>query len=160
MLGRVYREHAIPTISVGYGCVHVLVRPVGWYHPLGLTGRARRYRRCAMALMIDKPLLSRVVGQASRRGLILRVPSGNSLLESVETWMSAEDGDIVRSTTRRTFEGGEAELSIALHPAAPPGVLSAGGAGRRAPPARSPGPRAGVPPAARPPPPRSARGAV
>jgi hypothetical protein len=83
-----------------------------------------------MALMIDKPLLSRVVGQASRRGLILRVPSGNSLLESVETWMSAEYGDTVRSTTRRTLEGGEAELSIALHPAAPPVVLSAGDSGR------------------------------
>jgi len=83
-----------------------------------------------MAMMVDTPLLSRVVGQASRRGLILRVPSGDSLLESVETWLSAEYGDTVRSMTRRTLEGGEAELSVALHPAATPLVLSAGDSGR------------------------------
>ena len=54
-----------------------------------------------MATMIVSPLLARVVGQASRRGLILRVPSGESLLESVETWLLAEYGDSVRSITRR-----------------------------------------------------------
>jgi hypothetical protein len=83
-----------------------------------------------MASMIELPLLSRVVGQASRRGLIPRVASGDSLLQSVETWLSAEYRDTVRSMTRSTLEGGEAELSVALHPAAPPLVLSAGDSGR------------------------------
>jgi hypothetical protein len=83
-----------------------------------------------MATMIVSPLLARVVGQASRRGLILRVPSGESLLESVEAWLLAEYGDLVRSMSRRTLEGGEAELSVALHPAATPLVISAGESGR------------------------------
>ena len=72
-----------------------------------------------MATMIVSPLLARVVGQASRRGLILRVPSGESLLESVEAWLLAEYGDSVRSMSRRAIEGGDAELTVALHPAAP-----------------------------------------
>jgi len=83
-----------------------------------------------MATMIVSPLLARVVGQASRRGLILRVPSGESLLESVETWLLAEYGDSVRSMSRRVIEGGDAELAVALHPAAPELVMSANESGR------------------------------
>ena len=83
-----------------------------------------------MATMIVSPLLARVVGQASRRGLILRVPSGESLLESVESWLLAEYGDSVRSMSRRVIEGGDAELTVALHPAAPEMVVSANETGR------------------------------
>ena len=83
-----------------------------------------------MATMIVSPLLARVVGQASRRGLILRVPSGESLLESVEAWLLAEYGDSVRSMSRRVIEGGDAELTVALHPAAPELVMSANESGR------------------------------
>ena len=83
-----------------------------------------------MATIIVSPLLARVVGQASRRGLILRVPSGDALLESVEAWLTAEYGDSVRSISRRALEGGDAELTVALHPAAPPLVISAGESGR------------------------------
>ena len=83
-----------------------------------------------MATMIRSPLLARVVGQASRRGMILRVPSGDSLLGSVEAWLLAEYGEMVRSTMRRTLEGGDAELSVALHPAAPDLLVSAGDTGR------------------------------
>jgi hypothetical protein len=83
-----------------------------------------------MATMIVSPLLARVVGQASRRGLILRVPSGESLLESVENWLLAEYGDSVRSMSRRVIEGGDAELTVALHPAAPELVMSANESGR------------------------------
>ena len=83
-----------------------------------------------MATMIVSPLLARVVGQASRRGLILRVPSGESLLESVEAWLLAEYGDSVRSMSRRAIEGGDAELTVALHPAAPELVMSANETGR------------------------------
>ena len=83
-----------------------------------------------MATMIVSPLLARVVGQASRRGLILRVPSGESLLESVETWLLAEYGDSVRSMSRRVIEGGDAELTVAVHPAASELVMSANESGR------------------------------
>ncbi len=83
-----------------------------------------------MATMIRSPLLAHVVGQASRRGMILRVPSGDSLLGSVESWLVAEYGEIVRSTTRRTLDDGDAELTVALHPAAPNLVMTAGDTGR------------------------------
>ena len=80
--------------------MHVLLGPGGWYDP---HGPGRRHAAVSsirpMATMIVSPLLARVVGQASRRGLILRVPSGDALLESVEAWLLAEYGDSVRSMT-------------------------------------------------------------
>ncbi len=102
-----------------------LVRPA-W----SVQGALALWSDRPMATMIVSPLLARVVGQASRRGLILRVPSGESLLESVETWLLAEYGDSVRSMSRRVIEGGDAELSVALHPAAPELVMSANESGR------------------------------
>lgn len=76
------------------------------------------------------PLLAHVVGQASRRGLILRVPSADSLVGVVEAWLIAEYADAVRSTRRRTLATDEVELSVALHPAARDLVLTASDAGR------------------------------
>ncbi|HEX6868070.1 MAG TPA: hypothetical protein VF119_04650 [Candidatus Limnocylindrales bacterium] len=83
-----------------------------------------------MSMMITDTLRTQVAGQASRRGLIMRVPSGDSLLESVEAWLLAEYGDAVRSVTRRPVEGGDAELSVALHPGAPNLMISASDTGR------------------------------
>jgi hypothetical protein len=71
-----------------------------------------------MATMMVSPLFARVGGQASRRGLIPRVPSGDSLLGEIEAWMTAGYADAVRSTSRRVLENGEAQLAVALHPAA------------------------------------------
>jgi hypothetical protein len=82
-----------------------------------------------MATMIRTSIAARVGGQASRRGMILRVPSGDSLLGSVEAWLLAEYAELVRSTSRRTTETGEAELTVDLHPAAPALVLTANDAG-------------------------------
>ena len=81
-------------------------------------------------MMIANTLRAQVVGQASRRGLIMRVPSGESLLESVEAWLLAEYGEAVRSATRRAVEGGDAELSVALHPGAANLLISASDTGR------------------------------
>lgn len=83
-----------------------------------------------MATMSVSPLRAHVAGQASRRGMILRVPSANSLLGSVEAWLVTGYGDAVRSITRRTLDGGDIELSVALHPAASDLVLVAGESGR------------------------------
>ena len=80
--------------------------------------------------MLISPLLAHVVGQASRRGLILRVPSGDSLLDTVEAWLLGEYSEAVRSTRRRTLETGDAELTVALHPAARDFVITASDAGR------------------------------
>lgn len=76
------------------------------------------------------PLAARVVGQASRRGLIPRVPTGERLLADVETWLTAGYPDLVRSSLRSTPVEGEARLETSLHPAARNLVLTASDAGR------------------------------
>lgn len=83
-----------------------------------------------MAMTFVSPLRAHVVGQASRRGMILRVPSADSLLDSVETWLTTEYGDAVRSTSRKTLDDGDIGLSVALHPAAPDLLLVATDSGR------------------------------
>ena len=83
-----------------------------------------------MATVMVSSLTARVAGQASRRGLILRVPSGESLLADVETWLTTEYPDAVSATRRRTTETGEAELSAALHPVAPELVMTASDSGQ------------------------------
>ena len=75
-------------------------------------------------------LAARVSGQASRRGLILRQPTGERLLADVEAWLLAEYPDAVRSTTRRAGPGGVATLAVELHPAAPAVLLEAADSGR------------------------------
>jgi hypothetical protein len=75
-------------------------------------------------------LAARVSGQASRRGLILRQPTGERLLADVEAWLRVEYPDAVRSTTRRAGPDGVATLSVDLHPAAPAVVLEAADSGR------------------------------
>ena len=82
-----------------------------------------------MATMMVSSLMARVSGQASRRGLVLRVPSGESLLGDVEAWLTAEYPDAVGSTRRRMLETGEAELSVALHPVAPEFTVTASDSG-------------------------------
>jgi len=80
--------------------------------------------------MLTRPLLARVAGQASRRGMIPRVPSGDSLVSAVEAWLTTAYPDAVRSTRRRTLQSGETELAVVLHPAAPELVLTASDNGR------------------------------
>jgi len=80
--------------------------------------------------MVVHPLAARVVGQASRRGLIPRVPAADRLLADVESWLVAGYPDLVRSTRRSAPADGEARLEVSLHPAAPSLVLTATDAGR------------------------------
>ncbi|OGO53584.1 MAG: hypothetical protein A2Z32_10555 [Chloroflexi bacterium RBG_16_69_14] len=80
--------------------------------------------------MVVHPLAARVVGQASRRGLIPRVPTGDRLLADVETWLTTNHPDLVRSTQRSTPAEGDARLDVSLHPAAPALVLTASETGR------------------------------
>ena len=80
--------------------------------------------------MVVHPLAAHVAGQASRRGLIPRVPTADRLLADVETWLTANHPDLIRSTGRSTPAEGEASLDVALHPAARALVLTATDAGR------------------------------
>ena len=80
--------------------------------------------------MVVHPFAARVVGQASRRGLIPRVPTAERLLTDVEAWLTAGYADLVRSTQRSTPADGEARLEVSLHPAARNLVITATDAGR------------------------------
>ena len=72
-----------------------------------------------MASLLDRQLIARATGQASRRGLILRQPSGEQLLADVEAWLLVEYPDAVRRTHLRPTGDDQAQLTVALHPAAP-----------------------------------------
>jgi hypothetical protein len=54
-----------------------------------------------VASLLDRQLIARATGQASRRGLILRQPSGEQLLADVEAWLLVEYPDAVRRTHLR-----------------------------------------------------------
>jgi hypothetical protein len=69
-------------------------------------------------------------GLAQKRGLIPRVPDGDKLLAEAAVWLTGEYPDAVRSTRQRTLPGGEAALSVDLHPAVAPFVLTANDEGR------------------------------
>lgn len=60
----------------------------------------------------------RLVGQASKRGLVPRLPTPEALLTDIEAWLVAEAADTA-GPSRRTGEGtDEPGLRVLLHPAA------------------------------------------
>ncbi len=82
--------------------------------------------------MVSKLLSSlevRLEGQASKRGLIPRMPGGERLLADVADWLTAEYPEEVRSSRQRTLPSGDAELHVDLHPAAPDLFLTASDSG-------------------------------
>ena len=74
-------------------------------------------------------LAIRISGQAAKRGLIKRHPSGERLLSDAEAWIRAEHADTVRSLRCGLTPTGEAELVADLHPAADPMILTASDGG-------------------------------
>ena len=80
--------------------------------------------------MVVPRLEAKVGGQAQRRGLIPRTPSGERLLADATIWLTGEYSDAVRSTRQRSLDSGATELAIDLHPAAPPLLITVEGAGR------------------------------
>ena len=87
--------------------------------------------------MVVQPLAAHLVGQASRRGLIPRVPTADRLLADTETWLAATYPDLVRGVRRSGpvtgddgESSGEAKLAVSLHPAARDLVLVANDTGR------------------------------
>jgi len=71
-----------------------------------------------------------VVGHASKRGLIPRVPSADQLIGDAERWLTVEYPEIVRSPRRQQTPTGEPQLIVSLHPAAPEASVTAGEGGR------------------------------
>jgi len=76
------------------------------------------------------PLAVQVIGQASKRGIIPRVPSAERLLADIEQWLLTEYPDLVRSSRSQALASGDKELLVDLHPAAPPAVFEATDGGR------------------------------
>jgi hypothetical protein len=71
----------------------------------------------------------RLEGQASKRGLIPRMPGGERLLADAAAWLTSEYPDQVRSARQHTLPSGDAQLQVALHPATPDLWLAADDAG-------------------------------
>jgi hypothetical protein len=71
----------------------------------------------------------RVAGQASKRGLIPRVPAPDKLIADARAWVETEYGTFVRSA-RVGGTTGCPELLLDLHPAAEPITLTADDEGR------------------------------
>jgi hypothetical protein len=71
----------------------------------------------------------RVEGQASKRGMIPRMPAPDKLLADAQAWVEAEYGSIVRNAAV-VSQGSCPELRLQLHPAAAAVTLTAGEDGR------------------------------
>ena len=106
-----------------------VVRP-RWYKRRGRTRGARGYGRGSVTTNVADALGVSLGGLAQKRGLIPRVPDGDKLLAEAAVWLTGEYPDAVRSTRQRTLPGGEAALSVDLHPAVAPFVLTANDEGR------------------------------
>ncbi len=76
------------------------------------------------------PLAVQVVGQASKRGIIPRVPSAERLSADIGRWLLAEYPDLVRSSRSRAVPSGEMELLVDLHPAASAASFTTADSGR------------------------------
>lgn len=77
-----------------------------------------------MGTAVATRLEARVGGQVQKRGLIPRTPPGERVLADAVVWLNGEYADAVRSTRQRTLAPGETELTVDLHPAAPPSSSS------------------------------------
>ncbi len=61
-----------------------------------------------------------VVGEAARRGLVPRLPTGQGLMADAGTWLASDAHDLVRSVRVDPADGGAASLFVDVHPAAFP----------------------------------------
>jgi hypothetical protein len=61
----------------------------------------------------------RVAGQASKRGLIPRLPTPEALAADIEAWLRGEPADTIRRVRRVGVDGEGVGLRLAIHPAAP-----------------------------------------
>ena len=66
-----------------------------------------------------------VVGEAAKRGLVPRLPSGQGLMADAGTWLASEAHDLVRSVRVDPDGAGAASLFVDVHPAAFPMRLHA-----------------------------------
>lgn len=75
-------------------------------------------------------LAVRAVGQATKRGIIPRIPAPEKLLGDAQDWFTAGHGELVRSMRCDRTPSGETELLVELHPAAEPLSITVSDDGR------------------------------
>jgi hypothetical protein len=78
-----------------------------------------------MAVMLLDPLSAHLTGQASRRGLVPRVPTADRLLGDISAWLTSAYPDVVIGTRRTSTPTGQQLLHVGLHPVAPDVVIGA-----------------------------------
>ena len=66
-----------------------------------------------------------VVGEAAKRGLVPRLPSGQQVMADAGTWLASEARDLIRSVRLDPDGEGAASLFVDVHPAAFPMRLHA-----------------------------------
>jgi hypothetical protein len=76
------------------------------------------------------PITIRAVGQASKRGKIPRLPSGERLLAEVDDWLASATADTLRGRTAEGLPAGATSTEIRLHPAARPVRIAAADGGQ------------------------------
>lgn len=108
----------------------VTVGGYGRYLPVGPLVGVTGVSSEVVATQLPLPHSIQIDGQAARRGLIPRMPSGERLLAGVEQWLGADFDDFMRKTHQRAPGEGESELTVRLHPAAPDLVITASDVGR------------------------------
>jgi hypothetical protein len=96
----------------------------------GRKSAASGYGPSPVVTQLQLPHSVQLDGQAARRGLIPRMPPGDRLLADVEAWLKAEYAGQVRATAQRALGDAGAELTVALHPAAPDLIVSATDGGK------------------------------
>ncbi|HVQ22693.1 MAG TPA: hypothetical protein VMT36_05425, partial [Candidatus Saccharimonadia bacterium] len=69
------------------------------------------------------------MGEAAKRGLVPRLPSGQRLMADAGTWLTSDANDLVRSVHLAPDGRGDASLFVDVHPAAFPMRLHATGEG-------------------------------
>lgn len=84
----------------------------------------------ATLLTAHADLAFSAIGQASKRGIIPRLPAPTLLLDDVERWLRSQHGETVRSIVLHEATEAVASLTVSLHPAAPDLVLTADEFGR------------------------------
>jgi hypothetical protein len=98
--------------------------------PLAPSRLASYRRRTSVAVRGIVDVVVELTGQAAKRGIIPRLPTGERLLADLEAWLRADYPDAVRGVRAARSPGGDAGIAVALHPAAPDLSITADDLGR------------------------------
>jgi len=105
------------------------------YEPAAARTTLLRYRRLPGPVRpglreVAVGLTLEIVGQAPKRRLVPRGPTGDRILTEIEAWLRTDGSEFARGTRRSDPVSGDPTLAVALHPAASEVVIRASKDGR------------------------------